>query len=155
MWQWNTFIPSLVSKFNVYVPDLLFFGDSYTSRPERTEGFQAQCVMRALECHGVKRMSVVGLSYGGFVGYSLAAQFPDVVERLVVGCAGVCLEDEDMEQGMFRVKSVEEAVDILLAQTPEKLRELVKLSFYKPLQPLPSCFLSDFIDVCVCYSSFS
>ncbi|WOG93891.1 hypothetical protein DCAR_0313179 [Daucus carota subsp. sativus] len=147
MWQWNTFIPSLVSKFNVYVPDLLFFGDSYTSRPERTEGFQAQCVMRALEGHGVKRMSVVGLSYGGFVGYSLAAQFPDVVERLVVGCAGVCLEDEDMEQGMFRVKSVEEAVDILLAQTPEKLRELVKLSFYKPLQPLPSCFLSDFIDV--------
>ncbi|KAL0290076.1 UNVERIFIED_CONTAM: hypothetical protein Sangu_2589900 [Sesamum angustifolium] len=49
MWQWNDFVSPLSSKFNVYVPDLLFFGESYTTRPERSENFQAQCVMRAME----------------------------------------------------------------------------------------------------------
>nr|GMD00762.1 uncharacterized hydrolase YugF-like [Ipomoea batatas] len=148
MWQWNDFISPLASKFNVYVPDLLFFGESYTSRPERTEGFQAQCVMRAMEGHGVKRMSVVGLSYGGFVAYSMAAQFPEAVEKVVLGCAGVCLEEKDMENGMFIVKSVEEAADILLPQSPQKLKELMRFSFYKPAKiAVPSCFLADFIDV--------
>ncbi|PKI66214.1 hypothetical protein CRG98_013382, partial [Punica granatum] len=40
MWQWNEFISPLVSRFNLYVPDLVFFGESYTSRPDRTEAFQ-------------------------------------------------------------------------------------------------------------------
>lgn len=147
MWQWNDFISPLVAKFNVYVPDLVFFGESYTTRPDRTEAFQAQCVMRAMEAHGVRRMNIVGLSYGGFVGYRLAEQFPEAVEKIVIGCAGVCLEEKDMDEGLFKVKSVEEAMDLLLAQTPEKLRELMRLSFYKPIQHLPSCFLSDFINV--------
>lgn len=147
MWQWSEFITPLSSRFNLYVPDLLFFGESYTSRCERTESFQAQCVMRIMEVYGVKKMVVVGLSYGGFVGFSMAAQYPEAVEKVVLGCSGVCLEEKDMENGMFQVKSVEEAVSVLLPQTPEKLRQLVKLSFYKPIKNLPSCFLNDFIDV--------
>ncbi|XP_073150049.1 uncharacterized protein [Henckelia pumila] len=147
MWQWNDFVSPLSSRFNVYVPDLLFFGESYTSRPERSESFQAQCVMRVMEKHGVGKMRVVGLSYGGFVAYSMAAQFPEAVERLVIGCAGVCMEEKDMEEGLFKVKSVDEAISILLAQTPEKMRELLKLSFYKPIKNVPSFFLSDFIEV--------
>ncbi|CAL5323823.1 unnamed protein product [Camellia sinensis] len=148
MWQWNEFISPLCFKFNVYVPDLVFFGDSYTSRPDRTESFQAQCVMRAMEAHGVRRrIHVVGLSYGGFVAYSLAAQFPDAVERVVIVAAGVCMEEMDVDEGLFTVRSVDEATAILLPQTPEKLRELVRLSFYRPAKFLPSCFLTDFIDV--------
>ncbi|GLU20491.1 hypothetical protein SLE2022_366870 [Rubroshorea leprosula] len=147
MWQWNDFISPLMTRFNVYVPDLLFFGDSYTTRPERSEQFQAQCVMRVMEVHGVVRMSVVGISYGGFVAYSMAAQFKDTVEKVVLCCAGVCLEDKDMDMGMFQVKSVDEAVSILLPQTPDKLRELIRISFYKPTRGLPSCFLNDFIHV--------
>ncbi|CAK9183776.1 unnamed protein product [Ilex paraguariensis] len=88
----------------------------------------------------------MGLSYVGFVGYSLAAQFLETEERVMIGCAGVCAEEKDLEEGMFRVKSVEEAVSILLAQSPEKLRELVKLAFYKPPKITPSCFLSNFIE---------
>ncbi|KAG8383541.1 hypothetical protein BUALT_Bualt04G0024300 [Buddleja alternifolia] len=155
MWQWNDFISPLSSKFNVYVPDLLFFGDSCTTRPERSEKFQAECVMRAMEEMGVRcKVSLVGLSYGGFVAYSMAAQFPAAVERVVIGCAGVSVEEKDMEEGLFRVKSVDEAIGILLARTPEKLRELMTLSFYKPpAKNVPNCFLADFIDV-MCSENF-
>ncbi|KAM7275993.1 hypothetical protein ACFE04_017859 [Oxalis oulophora] len=148
MWQWNDFISKLMQHFNIYVPDLLFFGDSFTSLPDRSESFQARCVMAVLEAQDVKKFSVAGISYGGFVAYSLAAQFANKVERLVLICAGVCLEEKDMDDGMFQVKSVDEAVDVLLPQRPEKLKELVKMSFYKPTNiSVPSCFLDDFIDV--------
>ncbi|KAL5556108.1 hypothetical protein UlMin_038344 [Ulmus minor] len=146
MWQWNDFISPLVSHFNLYIPDLLFFGDSHTTRPERSEAFQARCVAALMESHGVKSMNVIGISYGGFVGYSLAAQFKERVDRLVICCAGVCMEEKDMEKGLFQVKSVDEAVGILLPRTPEKVRDLIRLSFYKPIKGVPSCFLDDFIE---------
>uniref|UniRef100_A0A2K1X3L1 AB hydrolase-1 domain-containing protein n=1 Tax=Populus trichocarpa TaxID=3694 RepID=A0A2K1X3L1_POPTR len=44
----------------------------------------AQCVMRLMEAHGVHRMNLVGISYGRFVGYSMAAQFQEKIERVGV-----------------------------------------------------------------------
>ncbi|CAH8346593.1 unnamed protein product [Eruca vesicaria subsp. sativa] len=107
MWQYGEHLRAFTGRFNVYVPDLLFFGLSSTSEPNRSESFQAQCLMRLMEAHGVKKMSVVGISYGGFVGYSFAAQFPEKVEKIVLCCAGVCLEEKDMEDGLFKVMCME------------------------------------------------
>lgn len=147
MWQWSETVRILSRHFNVYVPDLLFFGDSYTTRPERTESFQAQCVKRVMEANSVTKMSVVGLSYGGFVAYDFAAQFGDCVEKVVICCAGVCLEEKDLKEGLFAVSSVEDAANILLPQTAEQMRELIGYTFVKaPAKVLPSCLLTDFID---------
>ena len=89
----------------------------------------------------------MGLSYGGFVGYTIAAQWPEKVEKVVIACSGVCFEESDMDKGLLSVKSIDDATSILLAQTPEKLKELMRMAFFKPPQNVPSCFLSDFIDV--------
>jgi len=148
MWQFNGLIPHFMSTFNVYVPDLLFFGESYTTRAERSESFQAQCVMSLMEAQNVAKMDVFGLSYGGFVAYSMAAQFKGRVGRVALGCAGVCFEEKDAgSMEVCKVTTAEEAVSILLPQTPEKAREMVRLSFYKPPPSMPSCFLWDFIEV--------
>ncbi|XVE95295.1 hypothetical protein REPUB_Repub02eG0083900 [Reevesia pubescens] len=148
LWQWGDIIRQMIPYFNIFIPDLLFFGDSYTTRPERSESFQAQCVMRVMEANSVRTLSLVGLSYGGFVGYSLAAQFGEVVEKVVICCAGVCMEEKDLKEGIFRVSNLEEAARILVPQTPEKLRELLGFSLFKPppLSFLPSCLLADFIN---------
>jgi len=107
--------------------------------------------VKMMEAHGVHRMSLVGISYGGFVGYSVGVQFPEVVEKLVLCCAGVCLEEVDMQNGLFRVSTLEEASSILLPQTPDKLRELMKLSFVRPARGVPTWFLQDFIEVCISF----
>ncbi|GAV63575.1 Abhydrolase_6 domain-containing protein, partial [Cephalotus follicularis] len=149
MWQWGDTVRYFTAHFNVYVPDLVFFGDSYTTRPERTESFQAQCLMRVMEANSVGRLSLVGLSYGGFVGYSMAAQFKDVVEKVVICCAGVCMEEKDLKDGVFTVSDVEVAASILVPQKPDKMRELLGYTFFKPPPPhlIPSCLLADFIDI--------
>lgn len=149
-WQWNETITFAVRYFNVYVPDLVFFGDSYTTRPERTESFQAQSVMKVMEANSVKRISVVGLSYGGFVAYSMASMFRDSVDKVVICGSGVYMEEKDLEDGTFSVSDLEEACEILVPRTADKLRELMGYCFHKipPLLTLtPSCLLEDFINV--------
>ncbi|GJX00100.1 mutator type transposase [Tanacetum coccineum] len=95
----------------------------------------------------VKKVRVVGLSYGGFVAYSMAVLFKEMVERVVICCAGVCLEMKDLDDGLFPVKTLEEAAEILLPQTPQKMKELMKFTFVNPPVKLtPNCILVDFID---------
>ena len=147
MWQWNDFVSPLSSAFNLYVPDLVFFGASRTTRPDRSEAFQARCVAALMDSLGARRAHVVGISYGGFVAYSLASQFEERVERVVLCCAGVCMEERDMSDGMFRLRSVDDAVSVLLPQTPAKARDLIALSFHNPIKRIPTCFLRDFIQV--------
>ncbi|KAK8967156.1 hypothetical protein KSP40_PGU011866 [Platanthera guangdongensis] len=148
-WQWAPYLRPLIrAGFDLYVPDLLFFGGSSTVRSERSDAFQADCVMAAMETMGVRQFrGVVGVSYGGFVGYRIAAMFPWAVERVVLICAGVCLEEKDLREGMFVVNDLGEAASILLPQTPEMLRRLIRLSHCRPPALLPTCFLSDYIHV--------
>lgn len=91
----------------------------------------------------------MGLSYGGFVGYTMAAKYADAVEKVVICASGVCMEEKDLKEGVFKVSDLEEAARILVPQSPEKLRELMGYAFFKPshIGLLPSCFLNDFIDV--------
>ncbi|WOL01107.1 hypothetical protein Cni_G09820 [Canna indica] len=153
IWQWYDYLrPLHRAGFDVYVPDLLFFGVSNAPGPDRSESYQARCVMATMEAAGLRRFGVVGVSYGGFVAYRMAAMFPAAVERVVLCCAGVCLQERDIAEGLFVVSDVGEAVEILLPQRPEKLRQLVRLSFLSPPRLMPSCFLRDYIKVmCTTY----
>lgn len=147
MWQWWETVRILAPHFNVYVPDLVFFGDSFTTRPDRSESFQSQCVKRVMDANSVEKMSVVGISYGGFVAYSMAAQFKESIEKVVICCSGVCLEEKDLKEGLFPVKNIEEAADILVPLKADKMKELMSYTFVKPPKGIPACLLEDFIDV--------
>lgn len=148
IWQWYDVARRLSRYFNLYIPDLVFFGGSSTTRPERSDIFQAQTLMRALEAQSVKKFSLVGLSYGGFVGYRMAAMYGDAVERVVICCAAVCVEEKDMKAGVFKVSDLDEASKILVPESVKKLRELMGYIFYKPAlaRLVPTCLLHDFIE---------
>ncbi|KAJ8530181.1 hypothetical protein K7X08_037016 [Anisodus acutangulus] len=81
-WLFQMF--SLRTYFAVYVPDLLFFGDSISDRPERSTSFQAHCLAKGMMKLGVEKFSLVGLSYGGMVGFKLAQLYPHMVESMVM-----------------------------------------------------------------------
>uniref|UniRef100_A0A0C9QLQ0 TSA: Wollemia nobilis Ref_Wollemi_Transcript_26734_848 transcribed RNA sequence n=1 Tax=Wollemia nobilis TaxID=56998 RepID=A0A0C9QLQ0_9CONI len=146
MWQWNSQIRPFRRHFNIYVPDLIFFGKSFTTRPERTEIFQAQTVMKMMEILGLTKFHVVGVSYGGFVAYNLAYLYPDAVQKVILVASGVCLEEKDMEEGLFKISDLTTAISILLPQTATNLKTLMKMSFFRAPKIIPSCFLKDFIN---------
>ena len=88
------------------------------------------------------------------MAYSMVAQFPAVVEKVVIVSAAVCMEERDIVEGRFNVPSLEVAAELLLPQTPEKLKELMNMTLTKPPKFVPNCFLYDFIQVSYACSVF-
>jgi pimeloyl-ACP methyl ester carboxylesterase len=147
-WQWAPYLRKLIAAgLDPIVPDLLFFGASSSPAPDRSEIFQARNVKSAMDAMGVRRFAVVGVSYGAFVAYRMAAMYPEAVERTVLVSAGVCLEESDLSAGLFPVSDVGEAAELLIPRRPAEVRRLVKLTFVRPPPIMPSCFLRDYINV--------
>ncbi|GMI86989.1 hypothetical protein like AT2G18360 [Hibiscus trionum] len=90
---WHFQALALAKDYSVYVPDFVFFGDSTTDRTERSVVFQAECIAKGLKKLGVDKCTLVGLSYGGMVGFKMAEIYPELVESMVVSCSVVALTE--------------------------------------------------------------
>ncbi|KAK9287172.1 hypothetical protein L1049_015583 [Liquidambar formosana] len=142
---WQFQVPSLTSKYAVYVPDLLFFGGSHTDRAERSTEFQAECVAKGLMKLGVERCMVVGFSYGGMIGFKMAKLYPDLVESMVVSCSVLALTEsitaDCLERIGFNCWS-----DFLLPNSAEGIKVMLSIGSCK-LPWLPNCFYEDYLEV--------
>lgn len=145
MWQWHQQISSLLLHFNLYVPDIVFFGKSYSRGSDRSEFFQAQSVMKLMNHLGVSRFHLGGISYGGFVAYRLAHLYPEVVEKVVIICSGVCMMPQDRHE-VFQTNDWRTVAEVLLPQSPDKLMALLKISMHRPPRMIPSFILQDIIN---------
>ncbi|KAF8038691.1 hypothetical protein BT93_B1283 [Corymbia citriodora subsp. variegata] len=87
MLTWQFPVLALMRKYDVYVPDLLFFGSSATGDSRRTVDFHTECLAKGLAALGLQRCTVVGFSYGGAMAFKLAELRPELVESVVATCA--------------------------------------------------------------------
>ncbi|CAN1162135.1 Uncharacterized protein Mb2734 [Linum perenne] len=140
-WQFYHQIKHLSEKFNVYIPDLLFFGKSHSSRTDRSIEFQARCIREGLRKLGLERYTVVGLSYGGYVAYRMAEVYVEEVEKVVIISSGICQSKEEMEEEMKKLGD-QKIEELLLPEKAEDVRKMVKLAMYKSRRFL---FAPDFV----------
>ncbi|KAH0969746.1 hypothetical protein GBA52_028342 [Prunus armeniaca] len=131
-------------RFNVYVPDLVFFGDSTTTSAERSEVFQAASVAKLMEKAGVERFSVIGTSYGGFVAYHVARMWPERVEKVVIASSGVNMRRGDNEKLLRRAK-LEKIEHLMLPATAVQLQTLIGLAMSRRVDVIPRFLLNDFV----------
>jgi pimeloyl-ACP methyl ester carboxylesterase len=85
-------IEDLGARFHVIAPDLPGFGESEKPSPARyAYGVEAhaESVADLIAAFGVGRASVVGHAMGGAIALTLAAEHPELVQRLVVEDAHV------------------------------------------------------------------
>jgi pimeloyl-ACP methyl ester carboxylesterase len=82
---WARNVPALARSCRVHAIDLLGFGRSRGQRFVLRDA--AGLLVHWMDQRGLGRASVVGHSMGGFIAASLVAQFPERVERLVLGAA--------------------------------------------------------------------
>lgn len=59
VWQWRPQISFFAREFDLYVPDLVFFGDSFTRCADRSEVFQAASVAKLLDKLGISRYGII------------------------------------------------------------------------------------------------
>ncbi|KAL2346615.1 hypothetical protein Fmac_000615 [Flemingia macrophylla] len=145
-WQWRRQVKYLAAEFNLYVPDLVFFGGSESKSAERSEVFQAASVWKLIEKVGLQRFHVMGTSYGGFVAYNLAKMMGEErVKKVVIASSGVNMTlhtNVDMVKGA----DMDNIEQLMLPSTPQHLRKLMSLSIHKPSQRVPDFILKDFLD---------
>lgn len=82
--MWCLLIPKLTGKFTVIAPDLPGIGDSGIpsgGSDMKTAAIRLHDLAKSL---GVQKARVVGHDIGLMVAYAYAAQFPSVVEKLIV-----------------------------------------------------------------------
>lgn len=94
VYVWNTTAPALAEQgFHVIAVDLVGFG--YSEKPswfDYSISSQARMISRFMNHLGIGRATIVGSSYGGAVAATLALDYPERVEKLVLVDA-VCNDD--------------------------------------------------------------
>ncbi|PIA27649.1 hypothetical protein AQUCO_07600069v1, partial [Aquilegia coerulea] len=145
VWQWGPQVKTLAPHFNLYVPDLIFFGNSTTKSSERSTVFQAVSIGKLLEKLEVKNFSVMGTSYGGFVAYHMADLFKDRVEKVIIASSALNKKASD-HQVLLEKANVEKAEDVMLPKNANQLRNLMRLAAFQQPPYLPDFLLNDFIN---------
>ncbi|XP_074287618.1 uncharacterized protein LOC141612739 [Silene latifolia] len=145
---WQFLVLSLREKYNFYVPDLLFFGRSYSRRSERSPKFQADCLASGLKIVGlVKKCIVVGFSYGGMVSFQLAEHHPELVGSMVI-IGSVLAETESISCKALARIGFASWVDYLIPSTFDGVKVLLDYCSYKNNFPkLPNFFYKHYLEV--------
>jgi pimeloyl-ACP methyl ester carboxylesterase len=112
--------------YRFIAPDLLWFGESSS---KRQPNLHSQCVaiVALLDHLQIKKITIVGQSYGGFVALGLAKYFPDRVEKIVLAnCPGTTFNRHklDVVCENYRVQTIEE---LFICKNPDSLRRLFHL----------------------------
>ncbi|KAK9667380.1 hypothetical protein RND81_14G252000 [Saponaria officinalis] len=127
---WQFQVLTLRKKYNVYVPDFLFFGKSYTSKFERSAKFQANCLAFGLKSLGLEKCIVVGFSYGGMVSFQLAEHHPELVGSVIITDSVLGLTESISRKGLAQIGFTSWA-DFLIPNTSEGVKVLLDYSSYK------------------------
>ncbi|KAL9231646.1 hypothetical protein vseg_006845 [Gypsophila vaccaria] len=145
-WQFQVLF--LRKKYNVYVPDLLFFGKSYTRKKERSTKFQANCLAFGLKILGLeKNCTVVGFSYGGMVSFQLAEHHPELVGSMVI-LDSVLAETESISRKALSRIGFTSWVDYMIPNTTEGVKVLLDYCSYENNFPkFPNFFYKHYLEV--------
>ncbi|KAJ6906144.1 epoxide hydrolase 4-like [Populus alba x Populus x berolinensis] len=138
---WQFQMLALAKDYAIYVPDFLFFGGSITDKTERSPAFQAECMAKGLKKLGVEKCTLVGLSYGGMVGFKMAEMYPDLVDSMVVTCSVMALTESITRSALERI-GFSSWAEVLIPETFEGVKKIAELCTYKSLA-MPDFFYRD------------
>ncbi|KAK4764652.1 hypothetical protein SAY86_025742 [Trapa natans] len=142
---WQFQVGALTKKYAVYVPDLIFFGGSMSTRDERSPAFQAECLVMGLRKLGVEKCTVVGFSYGGMVAFKMSELYPDFVQGMVISGSILAMTDS-LSQDTLHDLGFSSSSELLLPTNPKGLKALQSVAMYRKFW-FPDRFHKDFLEV--------
>jgi 2-hydroxymuconate-semialdehyde hydrolase len=152
--NWRLALPALGEHFSVVAPDLIGFGETEGAPADSSVHAWAAFVIAFCAALNLGKVHVVGNSMGGAVALGVAAQRPDLVNRLaVMGSVGVSFPITDgldkvwgytpsldnMREliGLFAYDSSFAGNEQLVAMRYEASKEPVAAARYEALFPAP------------------
>lgn len=135
LFVWHKVAPLLADAgFHVVAVDLVGFG--YSDKPrsfDYTIQSQARIVSRFMNTLGIGRATLVGSSYGGAVAMTIALDYPEYVEKLVL--IDAVINDEVLQHPILRLASIPgvgEVITPFLVDSRAMLRYRMRGTIAKP-----------------------
>lgn len=123
---WGGPMRFLAARHTVVVPDLLWFGQSWSEGPASL-GAQADAIGRLLDVLPGP-VAVAGLSYGGFVALELAHRHPDRLRHVVIlSSPGTVYQPEDLE-GLLARAGTGSAEDLFIPRSADDMVRLMRVA---------------------------
>ncbi len=84
--SWKPFLPALSKTCKVILVDLLDMGlsDNMADREQYEQPLQADILSEFVDHLGLKKVSIMGISYGGEVAIEFACKYPDKLAKLML-----------------------------------------------------------------------
>lgn len=130
--QWKDVVKELHHEFTMYIPDLIYFGESTSDLKAYDPGFQVRQLHQSMKKENLEQVYVAGLSYGGLISSIYAHVHADFVKGLVlIDALSKFLDDGDTDSLAiaYGYKNIQ---DILIPADGRALKDLFQISFYKP-----------------------
>ncbi|GAV60037.1 Abhydrolase_6 domain-containing protein [Cephalotus follicularis] len=142
---WQFQVGALTKKYSVYIPDLLFFGESMTDKTDRSPEFQAEYLAKGLGKLGVDKFTIVGFSYGGMVAFKMAELYPNMVHAMVVSGSILAMTDSINGETLSRL-GFSSSSELLLPSSVKDLKALLSVAAHKKLW-FPDRLHKDYLEV--------
>lgn len=133
LWAWSRNLADFTEQYHVIAPDLLWFGESTSQEISLQQ--QIDTLLALLANKGIEKISIVGLSYGGFVALGMTEHI--VVDKMVlvgVGSSVYDVQDVQALQDKFSVDTIE---DIFVPRDTTDIHRLLDICFYFPTNLIP------------------
>jgi 3-oxoadipate enol-lactonase len=95
--SWEIIIAPLKNTNQLIRLDLLDQGQSAKQKSSYTIEDQTDLVYDFIKYLDLKEVNLVGISYGGYVGLTLASKYPDLVERMIIFNSAAEVDNRDAE----------------------------------------------------------
>ncbi|MFO0322700.1 MAG: alpha/beta hydrolase [Bacteroidota bacterium] len=132
--NWSKQLKTLSKKFNLILPDLIYFGESTSSSKDYSVEFQAQQIFEALIKLGfTKKINVMGFSYGALTAAVYNELFQSSVNKLIIIDGPVKFYSTAMADSIAKINHINGLRNIIAPNTIEGFNVLKKLAFSKRL----------------------
>ena len=130
--QWKDIVDELHTEFTLYIPDLIYFGESTSNFKAYDPGFHVHQLHQSLKKENLGRIYVAGLSYGGLISSIYAHNHKDFIQGLVLIDALSKFLDDRNADSLALAHGYATIQDILIPADGRALKTLFEISFYKP-----------------------
>ena len=141
-WTWQRMLDAVSEDRPVLVPDLLWFGNSHSSRPPTLQT-QADAVQSVLDEQNWTSFDLVGTSYGGFVSVQLSLMMSQNIKKLIlIDSPGPVFSLQDVEALNQRF-AMKDPSGLFVPTEPEGIRSLLDICYHGDTPPIPKGILED------------
>ncbi|MHA2033331.1 MAG: alpha/beta fold hydrolase, partial [Candidatus Kariarchaeaceae archaeon] len=132
--QWEEVVKILHADFTIYIPDLIYFGESSSITKNYDPRFIVRQIYHSLTDQNLHKIYIAGISYGGMISSIFAHEYPDLTEGLILIDALSKFLDKNHSDSLANALGYKNINEILIPTDGKSLKALLQISFYKSKQ---------------------